>query len=139
MDKPSSTIAQQIAQAASAFERRRTGNTPKSVTALLSEDILLITLRGALSPAETALAQTAAGITQLQEFHRQLFSNASDSFRQEIKRTTGVEVREATSEIETVGGAVTQVFATGTTVQVYLLADAVPAESWSGSELGDQS
>ncbi len=99
----------------------------------------MITLHGALSPAEKALAKSPAGAAQVQEFHRQLFANASDSLRQEIKRITGVEVHEAAAEVEPTTGTVVGVFTTGTTVQVYLLAHAVPAESWSGSELGDQS
>jgi hypothetical protein len=37
-----SSVAQQIAQAASAFEHRRTGRPPQSVTVVLSEDTLVI-------------------------------------------------------------------------------------------------
>ena len=44
MDKPNSTVARQIAQAASAFEQERTGHVPKSVTVVLSENTLVITL-----------------------------------------------------------------------------------------------
>src|SRR5688572_5762947 len=51
------TVAQQLAEAASVFEHRRTGHRPKSVTVVLSEDTLVITLHGALSLAEKALAQ----------------------------------------------------------------------------------
>jgi uncharacterized protein YbcI len=139
MIKPESTMAQQIAQAASVFEQQRTGNTPKSVTVVLSDTTLVITLHGALSEAETALAKSPEGAAQIQDFHRQLFANASDSLRQEIKRITGVEVREATAEVEPATGTVVGVFTTGSTVQVYLLADAVSAENWSGSDPGDQS
>jgi uncharacterized protein YbcI len=133
MDKSTSTMAQQIAQAASAFERQRTGLVPNSVTVVLSEDTLVIALHGALSPAERALARTAAGAAQVQEFHRQLFANSSEALRQEIKRITGVEVREATAEVEARSGTVVQVFTTGTMVQVFLLAHTVPTETWSGT------
>jgi uncharacterized protein YbcI len=75
----------------------------------------------------------------LQEFHRQLFANTSESLRQEIKRIIGVEVREATAEIETMTGAVVQAFATGTVVQVFLLAHSIPAEIWSVNRPCDQS
>jgi len=139
MDKPNLTMAQQIAQAASAFEEQRTGHGPKSVTVVLSDDTLVVTLHGALSPAETALAKSPAGAAQVQEFHRQLFANASDSLRQEIKRITGVEVREAAAEIEAITGTVVKVFTTGTVVQVYLLARGVPVNVWNGSGPGDQS
>ena len=125
MNKSQSTMARQIAQAAIAFEQRRTGNhVPKSVTVVLSEGTLVITLHEALSPAERALAQSPAGAAQVQEFHRQLFANASGTLCQEIKRITGVEVREAAAEVEPATGTVVQVFTTGTMVQVFLLATA---------------
>jgi uncharacterized protein YbcI len=127
-----STMAQQIAQAAIEFEQRRTGShVPKSVTVVLSEGTLVITLHEALSPAERSLAKNPAGAAQMQEFHRQLFANSSDSLRQEIKRITGMEVREATAELEPVSGAVVQAFTTGTVVQVFLLAGNAPTEAWS--------
>jgi uncharacterized protein YbcI len=139
MHKPNSTMARQIAQAASVFEQQRTGNTPKSVTVVLSDTTLVITLHGALSEAEKALAKSPEGAAQIQDFHRQLFANASESLRQEIRRITGVEVREATAEVEPTTGTVVGVFTTGTTVQVYLLAHAMAAESWSESQPDDQS
>jgi len=136
MDESKATMAQQIARAASAFERQRTGHAPKSVTVVLSGDTLVITLRGALSPAEKAVAQSPTGAAQMQEFHRQLFDNSCQALRQEINRITGVEVREATAEVETATGAVMQMFASGTVVQVLLLARRLPAETGSGSGPG---
>ena len=134
MNNSNSIIARQIAQAAIAFEQRRTGNhVPKSVTVVLSEGTLVITLHEALSPAERVLARSPAGAAQMQEFHRQLFANSADSLRQEIKRITGMEVREASAEIEPASGAVVQAFTTGTVVQVFLLAGSAPTEAWSGS------
>lgn len=132
MNNSKSTMARQIAQAAIAFEQRRTGShVPKSVTVVLSEGTLVITLHEALSPAERSMANSPTGAAQMQEFHRQLFANSSDSLRQEIKRITGMEVREATTEIEPVSGAVVQAFTTGTVVQVFLLAGNAPTETWS--------
>jgi uncharacterized protein YbcI len=139
MEKSNSTMAQQIGHAASAFARRMTGHAPKSVSVVLSEDTLVVTLRGALSPAEEALARSPTGAAKMHEFHRQLFHNSSDALRQEIKRITGVEVREARAEIETATGAITHTFATGTVVQVFLLAHHVPAEAWSGNLWTDEA
>jgi uncharacterized protein YbcI len=131
MNKFRGTMAQQIAQAASAFEQRSTGHAPRSVTVVLSDETLVITLHGALSPAEEVLAQSPAGAARVQEFHRQLFAHASGSLRQEIQRITGAEVREAAAEVEPASGTVVKVFTTGTVVQVFLLARSVPAEAWS--------
>jgi len=103
---------------------------PQSVTVVLREDTLVITLQGNLSPAEMALAKSPAGAAEVQEFHRQLFASASESLRQEIKRITGVEVCGATAEVETTSG---------TMVQVCLLSRCVPADAWSGTQPVDQS
>jgi uncharacterized protein YbcI len=131
MNQSNSTMAQQIAQAAMTFEERRTGHRPQSATVVLSKDTVVITLYGALSPAEKALAKSPAGAAQVQEFHRQLFSTSSEPLRQEIKKITGVEVRQATAELEPTTGAVVHAFTTGTVVQVYLLDGAVPSEARS--------
>lgn len=133
MEKLDSTVAHQIAQTAIVFERQRTGHAPKSVTVVVSEDTLVITLDGTLSPAEKALAQSPAGAAQVQEFHRELFHSSAEEMRQEIKRITGAAVREATAELEPATGSVMQVFTSGRAVQVFLLAHGVPASSWSGN------
>jgi uncharacterized protein YbcI len=133
MNQLQSTMAQQIAEAVSTFEQQCTGHAPESVTVVLSDDTLVITLHGALSPAEQALAQSPAGAAQVQEFHRQLFANSSEWLRQEILRITGVQVREATAEVEPATGTLVKVFTTGTVVQVFLLARAVPPDRWSSA------
>jgi uncharacterized protein YbcI len=126
-------MSQQIAEAVSAFQQRSTGHMPKSVAIAMSDETVVATLQDALSPAERALAKSAAGAVQMQDFHRQLFINSCDPLLADIKRITGVAVREATAEIETMTGAVMQVFATGTVVQVFLLSGRIPTEQWSGS------
>jgi uncharacterized protein YbcI len=135
MDKRESTMAQQVAQAAIDFQHKRTGHAPKAVTVVLSEETLVITLHEALSPAEKALATSAAGAAQVQEFHRQLFTSSAEALRQEIKRITGVEVRESVAEVETTTGTVVQVFTSGNMVQVFQLAHSIPADKWEGRAL----
>ncbi len=83
MADASLTMAKQIAQAARAFQQERTGHAPKAVTVVLSEDTLVITLHEALSPAEKALARSETGAAQVQEFHRQLFSDSCETLRAE--------------------------------------------------------
>lgn len=133
MVMPNTTVARQVAEAASRFQEKRTGHAPRAVTVVLGEDTLVVTLHGALSPAETALSQTPGGAAQVQEYHRQLFANDSDALRQEIRRITGINVREATAEVEPTSGAVVQAFTTGTVVQVFLMEGTSPTESWTGT------
>ena len=136
MEQSNPTRAQQIARAASDFERQRTGRVPKAVAVVLNGDTLVVTLHGVLSPAEQGLARSAAGIARLQEFYRLLFTDAAGPLLQEIKRITGVDVREATAEVQPATGAVVPVFTTSTVVQVFLLAGSLPTETWNGSAPG---
>lgn len=132
LDKPGS-VAKQIAEAASAFEHRRTGHVPNSVTVIVSAETLVITLHGALSRAERDMATTPEGAAKIQEFHRMLFAVSADSLRQEIERITGTEVRHVDGSIES--AAVVPVFAAGSIVQVFILADKLPTETWSGKAI----
>ena len=138
MIKSESTMAQQVAQAVMDFQYKTTGHAPKAATVVLSQDTLVVALHEALSPAERDMAKSPSGAAKVQEFHRQLFTNSSQSLRDEIKRITGVEVREAVAEIEPTTGAVVQAFTSNASVQVFRLARSVPDGSWSGNGSGDQ-
>ena len=135
MKRSEGSMAQQIAEAAVASEKRRTGHTPESVTVVLSDTILMITLHGALSPAELVLARSPEGAAKIQELHRHLFECSADALRQEINRITGVEIREVAAQVEAATGTIIHAFKSGTIVQLFLLAKNVPPESWSGSGL----
>lgn len=107
------SLSQRIADAACDLEHKRTGLTPESVHVVHGDGTLVITLRGALSPAEMALARNAEGAARVQEYYRQLFASNAHSLRDEIKRITGIEVREAMAEVEPSTGAMITAFATG--------------------------
>jgi uncharacterized protein YbcI len=124
-------MARQIADAATTFQRDQTGHAPESVTVVMDHETLVITLHGALSPAEKVMARTAAGAALVQEYHRQLFAGTSDALRRAITRITGIEVQEAAAEIEPASGTVVHAFTTGTMVQVFHLGRRVPANAAS--------
>jgi len=132
MNAPIQTMAKRIADAAGDLGKKRTGLMPTGVTVVQSDGTLVITLHGALSPAEMALAKTPEGALQVQQFHRELFASNAAALRAEIQRITGVEVREATAEVEPSTGTVVAVFATGTIVQVFLLKSGISAARWDG-------
>jgi len=134
MNHSESAMAQQVAQVAIAYQTERTGHAPASVTVVLSEDTLVITLHDALTPAEKALALSSAGAAQVQEFHRQLFLSSADSLRKEIERITGRDVREAAAEVEPATGTVVHAFTTGSVVQVFLLSKIDPADIFALSD-----
>jgi uncharacterized protein YbcI len=130
------SMAKQIGDAALRLETLRSGLVPKSVTVVQSDATLVITLHAALSPAEQALAKTPTGAAQIQDFHRRLFASDSLALRDEIRRITGVEVRQATAEVEPHTGTVVAVFTTGTIVQVFLLAGNISDDKWNAGKAG---
>jgi uncharacterized protein YbcI len=127
------TMAQQVAEAVRALQQARTGHAPRDVTVILSDDTLVVTLHEALSPVEIALARTAEGAAQVQEYHRRLFESSAESLRQEIRRITGVAVHEAAIEVETTTGIVVHAFPSGRMVQVFRLAGSITTDVWDGN------
>lgn len=125
-------MAQRVADAVTKFQTERTGHAPKTVTVVLNDDTLVVTLHEALSPAEIILSKTSDGASFVRDFHRRLFDSSVGSLREEINRITGVAVREAAVEVETATGAVEHTFASGTMVQVFRLANGISPEAWNG-------
>ena len=126
VDPPSDIwLAKQLAELARQFEMHRTGRAPESVTAVLIDDSLVITVRGVLSSAQQELAKTPVGAAQVRENHRQGFLASGGSLQQQIAVLTGVAVLEATSEVST---------HSGTVVFVVLLASSVAASAWTESK-----
>jgi uncharacterized protein YbcI len=123
-------MAEQIARVVTAFQQRRTGHEPKSVSVVLGGDTPVVTLHSALSPAEQLMSQGQGGAARVQEFHCQLFQIASESIREDIKRITTMDVRGAAVEVDLASGAVVHVFSSGTMVQVFLLPGKVPTGSF---------
>jgi uncharacterized protein YbcI len=126
------SVAQKVARAAAAFHCERTGHEPKVAIAALSDDTIVITLHDALTPAMEALARSPAGVPRVQAYYRQLFVDSADSLRQEIKRITGVVVREAVAEVDATTGVMVHAFTSGNMVEVFLLTGGLSEEAWQG-------
>ena len=127
MHQSQGNIGRTIAQAVRAFETRRTKHGRKWVAVFLNEDTIVIALYGSLTAAEHALARSPAGATQVREYHRQLFVNASAPLLRKIKRITGMGVCDTTAEIEPSTNSVVQFFTTDTVGKDFPLAPGTPA------------
>jgi uncharacterized protein YbcI len=126
------TVAQEIAQAAIAFQRECTGHAPESVTVLLGEETLVVTLHEALSPAEKAMACTPEGAARVHEYHRQMFRTSGAALHQELERILGVEVEESRVEMKPAAGRFDdEILPAGALVQVFRLSHPVGTLTWS--------
>ncbi|MDB5325650.1 MAG: hypothetical protein JWM57_1219 [Phycisphaerales bacterium] len=130
MPDSNETMAEQIARAATAFQERQTGRAPTAVNVVLSGGTVVVTLHGALSPAEQALAKNPDRAAKMRDFHRQLFLASADAMGNEVRRITGLDVREADAELAPQSNNVVQIFSDGTMVQVFLLAGKVPPSTF---------
>jgi len=134
MDAKSHSMAQQVSDTVVRLQTARTGHAPKAVTVILGGDTLVVTLHEALSPAEISLSKTIDGASQVQHYHRQLFETSSEELQAEIKRITGVSIRESALEVETSTGAVAHAFTSGVMVQIIRLEGTIPAAKWDGND-----
>ena len=136
MEAKVSTIDEQLAQAVRRFHQQQTGHLPKDVTVSLNEDMLVVTLHEAFSPAERALAKSPEGAAKLRELHQQLFRSSVGLLQRDIETIIGRKIREAAAEVDPGTGSVVHKFTTGTTVQVFLLDGRVSASTAVQSDAG---
>ena len=130
------TIDEQLAHAVRRFHQQQTGHIPKDVTVSLNEDMLVVTLHEAFSPAEQAMAKSPEGAAKLRELHQQLFRSSVGLLQRDIETIIGRKIREAAAEVDPGTGSVVHKFTTGTTVQVFLLDGRVSASTVVQSDAG---
>lgn len=133
------TMEQRIAEMAGMFQRRHTGLAPRAVSVAQGGGTLVVTLDGALSPAELALSRTPAGAAEVRDYHRGLFASGLAGLRRDVEQITGVAVRDAASEVDHHKGAIIAPFTNGTLVHVYLLAAGISPEAWGAISKGDDA
>lgn len=122
----SPSISQELAQIALSLQTERSGHSPKAVTVVASDETVVVTLHEALTPAEKLLVRSAAGATQVENYHRALFAVSCDQLRAEIQRLTGRTVKESAVVVEPATGAIVHAFTSGTIVQIFQLEPNAP-------------
>lgn len=128
------TITAQVAHTVRDFQQQRTGHAPKSVTVVLSEGVMVVTLHEALTPSEILLCQTDKGLARLRDFHRDLIRGSLGPLGEEIERIAGVALQDVVADIESATGDIVHIFTSGPLLQVFKLNGGLSAETWTGSE-----
>jgi uncharacterized protein YbcI len=97
----------EISEALIQFEREYMGRGPLETKAYLVDDMVLVRLKGVLTPAETKLAQNAAdsgGREVIKQMRHELLERARPALEAMIVRILGVQVRSLHTDISTVTG-----------------------------------
>jgi uncharacterized protein YbcI len=105
MQRPSNLskgqVEAQIAERITTFQREDLGRGPEDVRVWIIQDLILIRLKGVLTPAERTLARDAEGRQLVQQVRRHLLEMSRERLDEMVRETTGVEVVSMHSDVST--------------------------------------
>lgn len=81
-----------ITSALTQFERDHLGRGPKEARTFVVQDMVVVRLRGILSPAEHQIAAEPAGVELIKQMRSRLVESSSGLLQQIVKDVTGAGV-----------------------------------------------
>jgi uncharacterized protein YbcI len=102
--KTKGEIEAAISEAIVRFEIDYMGRGPKEARSHIFEDLIVVRLKGMLTPAEQRLTKTADGIELIKKMRSTIIDNAKTEFSRVITNATGVAVRDILTDISTASG-----------------------------------
>ncbi len=83
------------------FEQEFMGRGPEDVRAFIVRDLILVRLKGVLTPAERQLAKTEDGIEMVKRLRQTLIAQGRKKLSEEVGEITGVKVTALFTDIDT--------------------------------------
>ena len=93
-----------LANAIIQFEKEHLGRGPAEARAFIIEDMILVRLRGVLTPAEMSLAQTAEGHSLIKQVRRQLLEGSRSLLEAIVQEKTGSQIKSLHTDISVRNG-----------------------------------
>jgi uncharacterized protein YbcI len=90
-----------ISVAITRFEKEHLGRGPEEVRTFIIEDLVLIRLKGVLTPAEKMLAMDGGGAELIKQVRLRLIESSRDYMERIIQETTGAKVVSLHTDIST--------------------------------------
>ena len=110
VEQLSASLARTIAR----FEEEEMAIHPAGIKVMVADELVMVHLKGVLSPSERALAQTEAGQAILQRFNASLLDHGSSpSIKEQISRALGREVLDVQTTLSPLTGSLVAVFSLG--------------------------
>lgn len=94
----------QISNALISFEKEHMGRGPLEAKTYIIQDIVMIRLKGVLTPAESHLAKDNEGIQLIKQVRTKLLENAQEMLKEIIKEITGISPVSLHTDISTKTG-----------------------------------
>ncbi len=101
MPKTIGQVEADISAALIQFEKDFMGRGPKETKAYIIEDMVLVRLKGVLTPAEQQLAKNEEGIELIKRLRSNLLEQARELLSGTIEKITGLKVTSLYTDIST--------------------------------------
>ncbi len=82
------------------FEQEFMGRGPTDVRAFIIQDIILVRLKGVLTPAERQLAKSPDGVGMVKQMRENLIGQGREKLCKEIGEITGVKIAALFTDID---------------------------------------
>lgn len=104
MRRTKGQIEEQISNALIQFEKDYMGRGPQETKAFVIEDMILVRLKGVLTPAEQQLAKNSEGINLIKKIRSNLLEQGKALVKEAIEKVTGLKVVSLHTDISTKTG-----------------------------------
>ncbi|MGG3939578.1 DUF2294 domain-containing protein [Anoxybacillus kestanbolensis] len=102
--KTKGELEDQISRALTQWEKEYLGRGPLSVKTDILRNMVIVQLRGILTPAEKALCETKEGMLSIKRIRADLIESGSEQLKQMIYTLTGKKVTSMHTDISTKTG-----------------------------------
>ncbi|SHH93729.1 DUF2294 domain-containing protein [Clostridium grantii] len=100
MDKNNKEIAAEVSAAIKSFEKNYMGRGPQDIKTYVLDDMIVVRLRGILTPAEQNLACHVEGCNLIKQTRMKLLENARELLTNIIFQVTGEQVVSLHTDID---------------------------------------
>src|SRR5215831_4507760 len=82
------------------FEQEFLGRGPDEVRAFVVRDLVVVRLKGVLTPAERQLAKTAEGVEMVKRLRQNLIAQGRDKLCEQVSEITGAKILGVFTDID---------------------------------------
>jgi uncharacterized protein YbcI len=101
MTKTREEIEDELTQAMVRFEKEYFGRIPVEARTYILHDMILVRLRGILTPAEQKLAESRDGMLMVKDMRRQLFETSRPFLAEMVRQITGCRLVNLHTDMST--------------------------------------
>ena len=115
--KTKNEIEKAIRNAIIKFEQEFMGRGPDDVKTFVVRDLVVVRLKGVLTPAERQLAKTAEGIDMVKQLRQNLIALGRDKLCEQVNKITGAKTLALFTDIDVIIGERVFVFTVDRDIQ----------------------